>query len=137
MLPSFRYTQPTNLMLPIPTKAYIALGAVLIVLGIAYGFYVVLKNNAQLQVAVEQQNLSIQAQQRQHKIVLGERDKLAGIHKENITKINKLKNTLARHDLGHLANAKPGLIESRINKAIAAVLLDTQAAMQRPGLANE
>ena len=40
---------------------------------------------------------------------------------DSVNKSNKLKETLAKHDLEYLASMKPGLIETRINKGTEAV----------------
>lgn len=65
------------------------------------------------------ENLIAQAQEAQVKM-----QNLQSVNAESQREINKLRNTFAKHDLDELAIAKPGLIESRINKATKRVKED-------------
>ena len=65
------------------------------------------------------ENLIAQAQEAQVKM-----QNLQSANAESQREINKLRNTFAKHDLDELAIAKPGLIESRINKATKRVKED-------------
>lgn len=65
------------------------------------------------------ENLIAQAQEAQVKM-----QNLQTVNAESQREINKLRNTFAKHDLDELAIAKPGLIESRINKATKRVKED-------------
>jgi len=64
-------------------------------------------------------NLLSNAKQTQAKMNVLEQEK-----NESEREVNKLRDTFARHDLDNLALAKPGLIESRVNKATKRVKED-------------
>ena len=74
-------------------------------------------NQMILQTEIEEQNNQIkgmiaQSQKQNQLITNMEKDK-----NEAEREVNKLRDTFARHDLDNLALAKPGLIQTRVNKA--------------------
>ena len=96
-----------------------------IVCGLFYWYYndtqermaILNENNAKLETAVqisEQAVESLQADYEKANQELGElNEKFSNIRKQNKT----LSNKLGRHDLGNLAEYKPGLVEKVITKA--------------------
>ena len=96
-----------------------------IVCGLFYWYYndtqermtILNENNAKLETAVqisEQAVESLQADYEKANQELGElNEKFSNIRKQNKT----LSNKLGRHDLGNLAENKPGLVEKVITKA--------------------
>ncbi len=64
-------------------------------------------------------NLISSAQKTQSQMNALEKEK-----NESEREVNQLRNTFARHDLDNLALAKPGLIESKVNKAVKRITKD-------------
>lgn len=108
------------------TKIYLILGAVMLtILGAFYWYFhwsqnelaVLRENNAKLETAVQIQEQTIKKLQEDFKRqaeILGEvNDNFAKSQEE----ARKLSDKLMKHDIGHLAEKKPGLMENRINKA--------------------
>ena len=80
-----------------------------------------INNQAVLEGAIAQQNEQMQAQlesQRQNQALISE---LSEANDEARQEVNQLRNTFSRHDLNNLAIAKPGLIETIVNKGTAKV----------------
>ena len=80
-----------------------------------------INNQAVLEGAIAQQNEQMQAQlesQRQNQVRIAE---LSEANDEARQEVNQLRNTFSRHDLNNLAIAKPGLIETIVNKGTAKV----------------
>ena len=83
----------------------------------------VLKANEMiLETKIEEQNASIEnylSEQKRHQEQL---DVLESERKEAERAVTELRNKFARHDLNNLALMKPGLIETRVNKASKKVM---------------
>ena len=96
-----------------------------IVCGLFYWYYndtqermaILNENNAKLETAVATSEAAVESLQRDYEKAnqeLGElNEKFSNIRKQNKT----LSNKLGRHDLGNLAENKPGLVEKVITKA--------------------
>ncbi|MDA7491744.1 hypothetical protein N8464_01140 [bacterium] len=96
-----------------------------IVCGLFYWYYndtqermaILNENNAKLETAVQISEQAVESLQRDYEKAnqeLGElNEKFSNIRKQNKT----LSNKLGRHDLGNLAENKPGLVEKVITKA--------------------
>lgn len=107
-------------------KIYLAIGAVILTLiGSFYAYFkwsqgelaTLRENNAKLETAVQIQEQTIknlQADFRKQAEVLGEINEKFARSQEEARKLN---DKLLKHDLGYLAEKKPGLVEDRINKA--------------------
>lgn len=107
-------------------KIYIygILGGVVLLAGVAAFWYwnwsqeeiaTLRTNNEQLKTAVERQAKTIagleEDGQKQFETIQRTNKKFQAARKEN----NKLKDKLAKHDLGYLASQKPGLVEKIVN----------------------
>lgn len=77
------------------------------------------ENNAKLEVAVQTQEDAIQSLQADYAKANKELQKVNQEFAKTRQQNNVLTNKLARHDLGLLGNAKPGLVERTINRASA------------------
>lgn len=108
------------------TKIYLILGAVMLtIVGAFYWYFnwsqnelaVLRENNAKLETAVQIQEETIKKLQedfrRQAEILNEVNGSFAKSQEEN----RRLSDKLMKHDIGHLAEKKPGLMEIRINKA--------------------
>lgn len=108
------------------TKIYLILGAVMLtIVGAFYWYFnwsqnelaVLRENNAKLETAVQIQEQTIKKLQedfrRQAEILNEVNDNFAKSQEE----ARRLSDKLMKHDIGHLAEKKPGLMENRINKA--------------------
>ena len=51
---------------------------------------------------------------------------LRELYNKNVAEQNKIKDVLRKHDLEYLASKKPGLIETRVNRAIAKLGTDIE-----------
>ena len=85
-----------------------------------------IENQAKLELAVEEQKLAMQVMkenfEKQGKALINLTNKNAQIEAEKAEYLDIFR----RHNLNKLAEAKPGLIESRINKGTAAVFGDIE-----------
>ena len=108
------------------TKIYLILGAVMLtIVGAFYWYFnwsqnelaVLRENNAKLETAVQIQEQTIKSLQedfkRQAEILGQVNDDFARSQAE----ARSLSDKLMKHDIGHLAEKKPGLMQNRINKA--------------------
>ena len=98
-----------------------------IVCGLFYWYYndtqermaILNENNAKLETAVATSEAAVESLQRDfenaNKALNEVNEKFANIRKQNKT----LSNKLGRHDLGNLAENKPGLVEKVVTKASA------------------
>jgi Tfp pilus assembly protein PilO len=84
------------------------------------------QNNAKLEVAVESQKVAIESMNenfdKQAKLVGNLQNKLS----EAEEGYKKLSSKLRRHDLEELSRAKPGLMQKRINKGTAKLILELE-----------
>tara|TARA_R100001163_G_C4872629_1_gene73709 strand:+ start:39 stop:446 length:408 start_codon:yes stop_codon:yes gene_type:complete len=108
-------------------KIAIVLGLLLIISVSGSAWYIdrlqdqisVLKGNQiALENSIQQQNEAIQKHIEKSKQLQDQNNKLAQQNNETQREVNKLRSTFANHDLDALALAKPGLIESKVNKAV-------------------
>tara|TARA_B100000287_G_C20629430_1_gene779160 strand:+ start:826 stop:1209 length:384 start_codon:yes stop_codon:yes gene_type:complete len=85
-----------------------------------------IENQAKLELAIEEQKLAMQVMkenfEKQGKALINLTNKNAQIEAEKAEYLDIFR----RHNLNKLAEAKPGLIESRINKGTAAVFGDIE-----------
>lgn len=85
-----------------------------------------IENQAKLELAVQEQQLAMEAMkesfEKQGAALLNMQNKNAQIEAEKAEYLDIFR----RHNLNKLAEAKPGLIESRINKGTAAVFGDIE-----------
>ena len=79
-------------------------------------------NQIVLETQIQEQNESIKRylEQQKHKQV--QLNQLEAEKQEAMKDVNRLRKTFANHDLDQLALAKPGLMQSKINKASARVM---------------
>ena len=79
-------------------------------------------NQLVLETQIEEQNESIKQYLEQQKNQQVQLNQLEAEKQEEMKDVNRLRKTFANHDLDKLALAKPGLMQSRINKASARVM---------------
>ena len=58
--------------------------------------------------------------------LLKQHSELRELYNKNVAEQNKIKDVLRKHDLEYLASKKPGLIETRVNRAIAKLGTDIE-----------
>lgn len=75
------------------------------------------KSIGALSSVVETQTATIKVMDENFKIMAEQSKKLGQVLSKIDKDSSKLQELLSRHNLGNLANKKPGLIESRVNKA--------------------
>lgn len=73
-------------------------------------------NNSVLKGAVAEQNQTIQLMDKQRKIDQVKIDTLSSEYRNSRAKVNDLRRTLSKHDIGYLAQEKPGLVENIVNR---------------------
>lgn len=78
---------------------------------------VAIANTDKLEHAVETQKQSITILRNQRRIDQEKLNTLAVSYQESQKKVGDLRELLSRHDLGFLMLKKPGLLETRMNKA--------------------
>ncbi len=112
-------------------KLSLILGSLLFVTIAGSGWYInylgdqisTLKGNQLvLETQIEEQNESIKQYLEQQKNQQVQLNQLEAEKQEAMKDVNRLRKTFANHDLDKLALAKPGLMQSRINKASARVM---------------
>lgn len=79
-------------------------------------------NQIVLETQIQEQNESIERYLEQQKNQQVQLNQLEAEKQEAMKDVNRLRKTFANHDLDKLALAKPGLMQSRINKASARVM---------------
>ena len=79
-------------------------------------------NQLVLETQIEEQNESIKQYLEQQKNQQVQLNQLEAEKQEAMKDVNRLRKTFANHDLDKLALAKPGLMQSKINKASARVM---------------
>jgi len=79
-------------------------------------------NQIVLETQIQEQNESIERYLEQQKNQQIQLNQLEAEKKEAMEDVNRLRKTFAKHDLDKLALAKPGLMQSKINKASARVM---------------
>ena len=79
-------------------------------------------NHLVLETQIEEQNESIKQYLEQQKNQQVQLNQLEAEKQEAMKDVNRLRKTFANHDLDKLALAKPGLMQSKINKASARVM---------------
>ncbi len=75
------------------------------------------ENNAKLEVANEENQLTISKMEENSVRLNALTDQLIQVLRKSEEYGNELRNTLNKHNLTHLANKKPGLIEKRMQNA--------------------
>jgi len=79
-------------------------------------------NQIVLETQIQEQNESIERYLEQQKNQQVQLNQLEAEKRETMEDVNRLRKTFAKHDLDKLALAKPGLMQSKINKASARVM---------------
>jgi|TARA_R110000796_G_scaffold43494_2_gene106908 biopolymer transport protein ExbB/TolQ len=79
-------------------------------------------NQIVLETQIQEQNESIERYLEQQKNQQVQLNQLEAEKQEAMKDVNRLRKTFANHDLDQLALAKPGLMQSKINKASARVM---------------
>tara|TARA_R110000803_G_scaffold210378_2_gene281984 strand:+ start:352 stop:756 length:405 start_codon:yes stop_codon:yes gene_type:complete len=79
-------------------------------------------NQIVLETQIQEQNESIERYLEQQKNQQVQLNQLETEKQEAMKDVNRLRKTFANHDLDQLALAKPGLMQSKINKASARVM---------------
>ena len=79
-------------------------------------------NQIVLETQIHEQNESIERYLEQQKNQQVQLNQLEAEKREAMEDVNRLRKTFAKHDLDKLALAKPGLMQSKINKASARVM---------------
>jgi biopolymer transport protein ExbB/TolQ len=79
-------------------------------------------NQIVLETQIQEQNESIKRYLEQQKNQQVQLNQLETEKQEAMKDVNRLRKTFANHDLDQLALAKPGLMQSKINKASARVM---------------
>ena len=74
-------------------------------------------NQIVLETEIEKQNESIKQYLEQQKNQQAQLNQLETDKQEAMKDVNRLRKTFANHDLDELALAKPGLLQSKVNKA--------------------
>jgi len=112
-------------------KLSLILGGLLLLTIAGSGWYInylndqisILKGNQiVLETQIQEQNESIERYLEQQKNQQVQLNQLEAEKQEAMKDVNRLRKTFANHDLDQLALAKPGLMQSKINKASARVM---------------
>ena len=112
-------------------KLSLILGGLLFVTIAGSGWYInylndqisILKGNQiVLETQIQEQNESIERYLEQQKNQQVQLNQLEADKQAAMKDVNRLRKTFANHDLDQLALAKPGLMQSKINKASARVM---------------
>jgi len=112
-------------------KLSLILGGLLFVTIAGSGWYInylndqisILKGNQiVLETQIQEQNESIERYLEQQKNQQVQLNQLEAEKQAAMKDVNRLRKTFANHDLDQLALAKPGLMQSKINKASARVM---------------
>jgi len=112
-------------------KLSLILGGLLFVTIAGSGWYInylndqisILKGNQiVLETQIQEQNESIERYLEQQKNQQVQLNQLEADKQAAMKDVNRLRKTFANHDLDKLALAKPGLMQSKINKASARVM---------------
>ena len=107
-------------------KLSLILGGVLIATAAGSFYYIdylneqigILKGNqVVLETEIEKQNESIQNYLAEQKNQQAQLNQLENDKRAAMEDVNRLRKTFANHDLDELALAKPGMLQSRVNKA--------------------
>ena len=93
-------------------------------------------NQIVLEIEIEKQNESIKNYLEQQKNQQTQLNQLEADKQKAMQDVNRLKKTFANHDLDELALAKPGLLQSKINKASTRVMA-TLEKLSNPNQFNE
>jgi len=93
-------------------------------------------NQIVLETEIEKQNESIKNYLEQQKNQQAQLNQLEADKQKAMQDVNRLRKTFANHDLDELALAKPGLLQSRVNKASNRVMA-TLEKLSNPNQFNE
>ena len=93
-------------------------------------------NQIVLEIEIEKQNESIKNYLEQQKNQQTQLNQLEADKQKAMQDVNRLKKTFANHDLDELALAKPGLLQSKVNKASTRVMA-TLEKLSNPNQFNE
>ena len=94
-------------------------------------------NEVVLEGAIEDQNESILLLENTRKLDQVKINSLAREYTSSRAKVNDLRRTLSEHDIGYLAQEKPGLIERIINKGTKELGADLERLSQPEETPNE
>mgnify|MGYP001824388286 CR=1 FL=1 len=73
-------------------------------------------NAVALEGAIDTLNGTVLTLEKQRKIDQVKIDKLSNEYRDSRAKVNDLRRTLSKHDIGYLAQEKPGLVENIVNR---------------------
>ena len=93
-------------------------------------------NQIVLEIEIEKQNESIKNYLEQQKNQQTQLNQLEADKQKAMQDVNRLRKTFANHDLDELALAKPGLLQSKVNKASTRVMA-TLEKLSNPNQFNE
>ena len=93
-------------------------------------------NQIVLEIEIEKQNESIKNYLEQQKNQQAQLNQLEADKQKAMQDVNRLRKTFANHDLDELALAKPGLLQSKVNKASTRVMA-TLEKLSNPNQFNE
>ena len=93
-------------------------------------------NQIVLEIEIEKQNESIKNYLEQQKNQQAQLNQLEADKQKAMQDVNRLRKTFSNHDLDELALAKPGLLQSKINKASTRVMA-TLEKLSNPNQFNE
>tara|TARA_R110002167_G_C12406177_1_gene627447 strand:+ start:65 stop:448 length:384 start_codon:yes stop_codon:yes gene_type:complete len=93
-------------------------------------------NQIVLELEIEKQNESIKNYLEQQKNQQAQLNQLEADKQKAMQDVNRLRKTFANHDLDELALAKPGLLQSKVNKASTRVMA-TLEKLSNPNQFNE
>jgi len=94
-------------------------------------------NEVTLNKQIEDQNDSIKRLDAQRKIDQVKLDKLSKDYTASRDKVNDLRRVLSKHDIGYLAQEKPGLVEKIVNKGTAKIGKEIEQLSQPEETPNE
>ena len=93
-------------------------------------------NQIVLELEIEKQNESIKNYLEQQKNQQAQLNQLEADKQKAMQDVNRLRKTFANHDLDELALAKPGLLQTKVNKASTRVMV-TLEKLSNPNQFNE
>lgn len=94
-------------------------------------------NEIMMQGAIDDQNETILMMNNQRKIDQVKLNKLSAEYGRSRDKVNDLRKTLSKHDIGYLAQEKPGLVENIVNKGTKRLGAELERLSQPEEVPNE
>jgi hypothetical protein len=94
-------------------------------------------NEIVLEGAIDEQNETILMMDNQRKIDQVKLNQLSADYGKSRDKVNNLRRLLSKHDIGYLAQEKPGLIQNIVNKGMKKLGADIERLSQPEEVPNE